>query len=83
MNLEQAYNILERYYLCLYDILNDSNCEGFDISDVLDKISLEKIISKRYGLDSDDVAFLRELLSDGDLGKEVSDAVRYILNENV
>lgn len=83
MNLEQAYNILERYYLCLYDTFNDSNCEGFDISDVLDKISLEKIISKRYDLDSDDVAFLRELLSDGDLGKEVSDAVRYILNEDV
>lgn len=81
MILEEAYDILERYYATRFDIFHDSNCEGFDVAEVLEILQLESIIAKRYELTADDKNFLNDLLSDGHLNASVQEAVRFILGE--
>lgn len=77
MSLNEAYDVLERYYLVIYDI-SDANYKDYDVDVAYTKGMLEEIIDKRGQLSSDEVIFLKALLSD-DIGESVEEAVLRIL----
>lgn len=77
MSLDEAYDVLERYYLVIYDI-SDANYKDYDVDVAYTKGMLEGIINKRGQLSSDEVIFLKALLSD-DIGESVKEAVLRIL----
>ena len=77
MSLDEAYDVLERYYLVIYDI-SDANYKDYDVDVAYTKGMLEGIINKRGQLSSDEVIFLKALLSD-DIGESVEEAVLRIL----
>lgn len=79
MSLNEAYDVLERYYLVIYDI-SDANYKDYDVDVAYTKGMLEGIIDKRGQLSADEVIFLRALLSD-DIGGSVEEAVLRILKE--
>lgn len=79
MTLEEAYDILERYYLTVYDTYQDSNLIDFDVEDILTKACLERILLRKYNLTSSDIVFLKSLLSDGDVGESVESAIKVIV----
>lgn len=79
MSLNEAYDVLERYYLVIFDI-SDSNYEGYDADTAYTKLMLEQIIDKRGELSAEEVIFLKELLSD-DVGESVENAIQYLLGE--
>ena len=81
MSLNEAYDVLERYYLVIYDI-SDANYKDYDVDVAYTKGMLEKIIDKRGQLSSDEVIFLRALLSD-DIGEDVEEAIRGSIGEVV
>ena len=81
MSLNEAYDVLERYYLVIYDI-SDANYKDYDVDVAYTKGMLEQIIDKRGQLSADEVIFLRALLSD-DIGEDVEDAIRGIIGEVV
>ena len=81
MTLEVAFDILERYYITIYDYNQDSNCEGFDVDVQLNKQKLEKIVSNRF-VDTEDIEFLKELLGYEDLGESVEEAITYIIENS-
>lgn len=82
MTLNDAYSILERYYLYLDDSFSGSNIEGFDIDSAYTKEELEKVLNEQPKLSDRGSEFLQELLSD-DIGEAVADAIHTILNENL
>lgn len=77
MSLDEAYDVLERYYLVIYDI-SDANYKDYDVDVAYTKGMLEEIIDKRGQLSADEVIFLKALLSD-DIGESVKEAVLRIL----
>lgn len=77
MSLNEAYDVLERYYLVIFDI-SDSNYEGYDVDVEYTKSMLGQIIDKRGELSAEEVIFLKALLSD-DIGESVKEAVLRIL----
>lgn len=79
MSLNEAYDVLERYYLVIFDI-SDSNYEGYDVDVAYTKLMLEQIIDKRGELSAEEVIFLKALLSD-DIGEDVEDAVICLIGE--
>lgn len=79
MGLNEAYDILERYYLVLFDI-SDSNYENYDLDMAYTKGMLEGIVDKRGELSTEDVIFLKALLSD-DVGESVEKAIRVLIGE--
>lgn len=79
MSLNEAYDVLERYYLVIFDI-SDSNYEGYDVDVEYTKSMLEQIIDKRGELSAEEVIFLKALLSD-DIGESVEEAIQYLLGE--
>lgn len=79
MSLNEAYDVLEHYYLVIYDI-SDSNYEGYDVDVAYTKAMLEKIVDKRGELSTEDVIFLKALLSD-DVGESVEKAIRVLIGE--
>lgn len=79
MSLNEAYDVLERYYLVIYDI-SDANYKDYDVDVAYTKGMLEGIIDKRGQLSSDEVIFLRALLSD-DIGGSVEEAVICLIGE--
>ena len=81
MSLNEAYDVLERYYLVIYDI-SDANYKDYDVDVAYTKAMLEGIIDKRGQLSADEVIFLKALLSD-DIGESVEEAIRGIIGEVV
>ena len=79
MSLNEAYDVLERYYLVIFDI-SDSNYEEYDVDVAYTKLMLEQIIDKRGELSAEEVIFLKALLSD-DIGESVEEAIQYLLGE--
>lgn len=79
VSLNEAYDILERYYLVLFDI-SDSNYENYDLDMAYTKAMLEEIVDKRGELSAEEVIFLKTLLSD-DIGKSVNEAILYLIGE--
>ena len=79
LSLNEAYDILERYYLTIFG-LQDTNYEDYDVDVAYTKSMLEVIIEKRNELNSEEVIFLKALLSD-DVGTSVKEAIKYILEE--
>lgn len=81
MNLEAAFDTLERYYLTIYSYNEASNYEGFNVDTQLTKQKLEKIVDNRF-IDTEDIEFLKELLEYEDLGETVEDAIAYIIENS-
>lgn len=79
MSLNEAYDVLERYYLVIFDI-SDSNYEDYDVDTAYTKGMLEGIVDKRGELSTEDVIFLKTLLSD-DVGESVEKAIRVLIGE--
>lgn len=79
MSLNEAYDILEHYYLDFYD-LQDANYEDYDVDVAYTKAMLEGIVDKRGQLSSDEVIFLKALLSD-DIGESVEEAIFCLIGE--
>lgn len=79
MSLNEAYDVLERYYLVIFDI-SDSNYEDYDMDTAYTKGMLEGIVDKRGELSTEDVIFLKTLLSD-DVGESVEKAIRVLIGE--
>lgn len=79
MSLIEAYDVLERYYLVIFDI-SDSNYEGYDVDVAYTKLMLEQIIDKRGELSAEEVIFLKALLSD-DIGESVEEAILYLIGK--
>ena len=79
MSLNEAYDVLERYYLVIFDI-SDSNYEGYDVDVEYTKSMLEQIIDKRGELSAEEVIFLKALLSD-DIGESVEEAIFCLIGE--
>lgn len=79
MSLNEAYDVLEHYYLVIYGI-SDSNYEDYDVDMAYTKAMLEKIVDKRGELSTEDVIFLKALLSDG-VGESVEKAIRVLIGE--
>lgn len=75
----EAYDVLEHYYLVIYDI-SDSNYEDYDVDTAYTKGMLEGIVDKRGELSTEDVIFLKTLLSD-DVGESVEKAIRVLIGE--
>ena len=73
MSLNEAYDVLEHYYLVIYD-LQDANYEDYDVDVAYTKTMLEKIVDKRGELSAEEVIFLKALLSD-DIGESVAEAI--------
>ena len=78
MTDNEAFDLLERYYLTIYDYNQDSNFEDFDVDVQFTKQRLEKIVDNRF-VDTEDIRFLQELLDEEDLGDSVSEAVKYLI----
>ena len=78
MVLSEAFDILEMYYLTIYDYSSDSNMADFDLDVALTKQKLEKIVDKR-AVGNEDIDFLKSLLDEEDLGKSVEEAIKYII----
>lgn len=78
MTDNEAFDLLERYYLTIYDYNQDSNFEDFDVDVQFTKQRLEKIVDNRF-VDTEDISFLQELLDEEDLGDSVSEAVKYLI----
>lgn len=81
MNLAEAFDILERYYLTIYSYNDASNYEGFSVDTQLTKQRLEKIVDNRF-VDAEDIEFLKELLEYEDLGETVEEAITYIIENS-
>jgi len=79
MSLNEAYDVLEHYYLVLYDF-GDANYEDYDADVAYTKSMLEVIIEKRSELSAEEVIFLKALLSD-DVGESVEEAILYLIGE--
>lgn len=79
MSLNEAYDILEHYYLVIYDI-SDSNYEDYDVDIAYTKGMLEGIVDKRGELSTEDVIFLKALFSDN-VGESVEKAIRVLIGE--
>lgn len=79
MSLNEAYDVLERYYLVIFDI-SDSNYEGYDVDVEYTKSMLGQIIDKRGELSAEEVIFLKALLSD-DIGESVEEAIFCLIGE--
>lgn len=78
MVLSEAFDILERYYLTIYDYNSNSNMADFDLDVALTKQRLEKIVDER-NVDSEDIDFLKSLLDEEDLGESVEEAINHII----
>lgn len=79
MSLNEAYDVLERYYLVIFDI-SDSNYEGYDVDVEYTKSMLGQIIDKRGELSAEEVIFLKALFSD-DIGESVEEAIFCLIGE--
>lgn len=82
MTDNEAFDLLERYYLTIYDYNQDSNFEDFDVDVQFTKQRLEKIVDNRF-VDTEDISFLQELLDEEDLGDSVSEAVKYLIGDSL
>lgn len=82
MTLNKAYEILERYYLTVYDTFQFGNMESYDVDSAYTKVELENILAEQPELSDRGSNFLKELLSD-DIGESVADAIHTILDGNL
>lgn len=79
MMLDEAYSVLEKYYLFLEDNFHDGNIEGYDIDTAFTKAGIERVLDNRPQLSAQDRELLQDLYDDGDVGETVSCAIAVIL----